>query len=267
MKRKNLVRAHPGINFGRKAVFRSVPPWRDSQVPGNQGIARPPDYGGDEKSLILPPKLRQRAISGCKLVLLLIIAFSTLSFTHKDFYKVKYVYDGDTILLITGAKVRYLGIDAPEIGRDGLESEYMALASRAFNRQLLGTSRVKLEFDQEKMDRHGRLLAYAFLEDGTMVNALLVRKGLAHVLPTRPNLKYSSLLLGRQRQAMRERIGLWGKDPEKRENHCIGSRRSYRFHRPACPFGRQIDPHHFMRFNSRLEAFWRGFSPCGQCDP
>ena len=201
------------------------------------------------------------------LILLFFMALFALSFTHEARERVQHVYDGDTILLVGGDKVRYLGIDAPEIGRDGRGNDYKAFAAKAFNRRLLGTSRVRLEFDQEKTDRHGRLLAYVFLEDGTMVNTLLLRSGLAHVLRRRPNLKHSSQLLADQRQAMRESIGIWGKDPDQRENHYPGSLRSYRFHRPPCPFGRRIHPHHLIRFDSRRGAFWEGFSPCRHCRP
>ena len=106
-------------------------------------------------------------------ILLLFLALFALAFTQKHTYQVKNVYDGDTILLEGEKRVRYLGIDAPEIGRNGTKSQPLALASRAMNRRIVGNTRVTLELDREKWDRHGRLLAYVFLEGGTMVNALL----------------------------------------------------------------------------------------------
>lgn len=191
----------------------------------------------------------------------------TLSFTHPLYHLVKFVYDGDTILLDTGEKVRYSGIDAPEIGHKGEKNEFMALASRDFNLHLVGKDRVRLEFDREKRDRHGRLLAYIFLEKGDMVNALMVRRGLARLMVKRPNIKYLSLLLHNQRLAMGERLGLWQKDPKKLEKYYLGNRKSYRFHRPGCPFGTKIGPHNLVRFRRRRDAFWEGFSPCKRCRP
>ncbi len=57
------------------------------------------------------------------LIIFLFIAIITLSFTHSPYGLVKFVFDGDTILLDTDEKVRYLGIDAPEIGYEGEKSE------------------------------------------------------------------------------------------------------------------------------------------------
>jgi micrococcal nuclease len=201
------------------------------------------------------------------LIPLLIIALVALSFTQQRRYRAVRVYDGDTILVKGEGIVRYLGINAPEVGRHGEEGEYMALDSKALNRRLVGMSPVRLEFDQEKRDRHGRLLAYVYLENDDMVNALLIGKGLAHVLAKRPNLRYFSLLLDLQRQAMTERIGIWGREPGEKEPHYLGNTHSYRFHRPACPFGKRIGPHHLVKFPTRHEAFWEGFAPCKECIP
>ena len=47
---------------------------------------------------------------------ILLIGFICLSFTHSTYNRVKFVYDGDAILLETGDKVRDLGINDPELG-------------------------------------------------------------------------------------------------------------------------------------------------------
>ncbi len=197
----------------------------------------------------------------------LFIALLGLSFGHPTNELVKSVYDGDTILLETGEKVRYLGIDAPEIGYEGKKSEFMAMASRAYNLNLVAKKRVTLEFDQEKRDRHGRLLAYVFLENGEMVNALMLRHGFARVMVERPNLKYFSRLLIDQRHAMGEKRGIWSQDTANAESFYPGSSKSYRFHRPGCAFAVQIRPSNLVRFQNRHKAFWKGFSPCKRCSP
>ena len=69
---------------------------------------------------------------------------------------VREVIDGDTIVLHDGRKVRYLGINAPENGQP------YAREATNFNRRLVSGLPVRLEFDQVREDRHGRLLAYVY---------------------------------------------------------------------------------------------------------
>ncbi len=197
----------------------------------------------------------------------LLIGFISLSFAHSAYNRVQYVYDGDTILLETGEKVRYLGIDAPEMDHEGKEGEFLAIPSRDYNARLVNKKRVRLEFDQEKRDHHGRLLAYVFLEGGDMVNALLLRQGFAHVMVKRPNLKYFSILLDDQRMAMKARLGIWSQATGKMESYYLGNDKSYRFHRPECSFAAQIRPYNLVKFEGRHKAFWEGFSPCKRCSP
>ena len=201
------------------------------------------------------------------LIILLFLALIGLASSQKTHYFVKYVYDGDTILTGTDQKVRYLGIDAPEVGYGGKKREFMALAAREEHIRILGNGKVRLEFDQVKKDQYGRLLAYVYLESGEMVNALLIRKGLAHVSVKQPNLKYFSNFRQLQRMAMKEKIGIWSAPAGKEEAFYLGNRNSFRFHRPDCSFGRKTGSDHRINLGSREEAYWEGFSPCSKCLP
>lgn len=201
------------------------------------------------------------------LIAVYILGFCTPCFAASSCVGIRYVHDGDTVVLTTGEQVRYVGMDAPEMGRKGAKNQYMALESRNYNLHLVRNARVRLEFDEERRDRHGRMLAYVFLENGTMVNLLLVRKGLAFVLVKKPNMKYFSLLLDAQRQALGEKIGIWRKPPERREPHYLGNRASFRFHRPGCPLGKKIARPNLVRFDTWEKAYWEGFSPCRRCSP
>ena len=203
-----------------------------------------------------------------RLLTLLMIAIIGLSFTHPPYERTKAVYDGDTILLENGMKVRYLGIDAPEMGYDtGGPPEFMAPEARALNLLLVGNKRVRLEFDEVREDRYGRVLAYVFLEHGEMVNASLVRKGLAYVSARRPNVKYFSYLLQQQRLAMQEGIGLWSKVVTRMESYYVSSALSSTFHRPKCIKARDIPRHRRVRYDVREDALWEGLSPCRECKP
>jgi micrococcal nuclease len=81
-------------------------------------------------------------------------------------------------------------------------------ASR-FTRQLVEGKKVRLEFDAQKRDKYGRLLAYLYLEDGTFVNARIVEAGYAQVMTIPPNVKYADTFVGLQSQARKGDKGLW----------------------------------------------------------
>ena len=202
-----------------------------------------------------------------RFVFLVLIAILSLAPIPSSWHRVKYVFDGDTILLQNREKVRYLGIDAPEIDHEGEKSEFMALDARKFNMNSVAGSPIRLEFDGKKRDRYGRLLAYVFLETGDMVNALLVRRGLAHVMFKKGNIRYEDHLLRCQRQAMKEKLGIWSRPCKGNEKFYLGNRNSYRFHRPGCRFAARISSRNLVRFRSRIDAYWQGYSPCRECRP
>jgi micrococcal nuclease len=180
---------------------------------------------------------------------------------------VKAVFDGDTIALDNGEKVRYLGVDAPEIAnRDHPGECYGEQASR-INQELVLHRRVTLEYQGESRDRYGRWLAYVFLEDGRCVNLELVGRGAACVDGAREGFGRFQEFLAVQRRAIRERIGMWASCQVESESHYLGNRASHIFHRPTCPFGRQVGKNNQVRFRGRLEAFEQGFRPCHECKP
>lgn len=197
------------------------------------------------------------------LIALFLVTFLGLSFNPSSFH-VRTVFDGDTIQLQTGEKVRYLGIDTPEMGEP---PEFMAEEARQMNRRLVAGKRVRLEFDKEREDRHGRKLAYVFLENGEMINLLLLRNGLAHVLVTGPDLKHFSVLLKKQRMAMGEEIGIWSREARSPQVAVLGNTRSFIFHKPECIRGKEISRRNRQTFQNRRSAFWEGFHPCRICTP
>jgi micrococcal nuclease len=125
------------------------------------------------------------------------------------YYYVERVYDGDTLFLKDGMRVRLLGINAPE-----LESRYRAeeaggSAARDWLREQIEGQKARLEFDQERHDHYGRWLAYVFTVEGEHLNLRLVEEGLAAVNIIPPNLKYSRALMQAQEQAEAAKQGLW----------------------------------------------------------
>jgi endonuclease YncB( thermonuclease family) len=148
-------------------------------------------------------------------VLLLLLSTALLAATDATglVATVREVIDGDTIVLRDGRKVRYLGINAPEHGQP------YAREATTFNRRLVSGLPVRLEFDQVREDRHGRLLAYVYAttcevrgakcDEETMVNEQLLAEGLAHVFFMPPNTRFAERLLQVQEKAHTARRGMW----------------------------------------------------------
>ena len=126
-------------------------------------------------------------------------------------FQVVEVIDGDTIAIDDGKGtiVRYLGIDTPETARQDSPGDPFSAEARELNRKLVGGKRVSLEFDSEKYDVYGRLLAYVYV-DGVSVNEELLRQGLAAPLFIDPNRKYREQFTSASKEAMKERRGMWG---------------------------------------------------------
>ncbi|MFN3421026.1 MAG: thermonuclease family protein, partial [Armatimonadota bacterium] len=178
--------------------------------------------------------------------------------------KVVKVIDGDTVVLSDGRTVRYIGIDTPERGEPFYE------AAKNFSRKLVQGKAVELEFDIERYDRYGRILAYVFVTEETgrriFVNAEMVRNGFARIYTKPPNVKYADLFVRLQEEARENQRGLWSVYKPAR-SPVIGNKRTMVFHRTNCLSVRQISPQNRVRFPNAETALKRGFHPCRECQP
>lgn len=123
--------------------------------------------------------------------------------------KVVYVYDGDTIKLENGEKVRLLAIDTPEVASHYRKATPGGNAAKKWLKRQLDGADIYLEYDQQRRDKYTRLLAHVFLESGEHINATLVEKGLAIVSLFPPNLRYKNELLAAQQHAQHQQLGMW----------------------------------------------------------
>lgn len=121
------------------------------------------------------------------------------------------VVDGDTVELQDGRLVRYLGVDAPETEANPnlTQPEPYGPEAAAFNRKLVEGHSVWLIPDTTDQDDYGRLLRWVFLEDGTFVQAELVRHGYAFVNIVPPDSRFADLLRDLEARARAEKRGLW----------------------------------------------------------
>ena len=140
--------------------------------------------------------------------------------------KVVRVVDGDTLVVyLDGRKerVRLIGIDTPESSpnrkalrdsrRSGLDLDAIVEAGKEAKGYVMSLVKpgddVYLEFDVQKRDRYGRLLAYVYLKDGRMLNELLLENGYALVYTFPPNVKYVDRFLKLQEYARTNELGFW----------------------------------------------------------
>jgi len=128
-----------------------------------------------------------------------------------DEYRVAEVIDGDTITIEDGkgTLVRYIGIDTPEIARQDSPGDPFSEEAKKLNGTLVRGKSVRLEYDSERYDVYGRLLAYVFV-DGASVNEQMLRQGLATPLFIEPNVKYREEFTRAADEAKKERRGIWG---------------------------------------------------------
>lgn len=204
----------------------------------------------------------------------------------KDFkaataFKVLRTIDGDTIEIEQNGKpvkVRLIGVDTPEtVHPQKPVEEYGKEASR-FTANLLKGESVYLEYDQEKADKYGRVLAYVYrAPDGLFVNLEVIRQGYGHAYTKYP-FKQETMDLFRHygREAREAGRGLWGsgeaidgKDtkaekpvPAEGKGEVYATASGAKYHAATCRFVAK----------SKLpltlaDAKAKGLEPCSVCNP
>lgn len=133
---------------------------------------------------------------------------------NDGFLSVTKVVDGDTFWVNNGSqkglKVRLIGVDAPE-SRKVFRKEvgFYGKEAKTYLINILQNKRVKLVSDVDPLDRFGRTLSYVYLEDGTFVNAELVKNGYAMVMTVPPNVRFVEEFVALQQEARENNRGLW----------------------------------------------------------
>lgn len=118
------------------------------------------------------------------------------------------VIDGDTIQIETGKKVRYIGIDTPELHHPQKGQECFAMQAFEENKKWVEGKRVRLEKDVSETDRYGRLLRYVWVDD-VFINETLVKQGYAYASSYPPDIKMQNIIKIAQTQAQQDKVGLW----------------------------------------------------------
>lgn len=125
--------------------------------------------------------------------------------------RVAYVHDGDTLVLRDGRKVRLIGVNAPELPREGDPGQPYAEDSRDALRGLLAPpgDELALRYDGERFDRYGRLLAHLYRRDGASIQAWMLAHGYAVAIAVPPNLVNQDCYRRAEAHASDAGLGLW----------------------------------------------------------
>ena len=124
--------------------------------------------------------------------------------------KIRYIHDGDTLKLNDGRKVRLIGINTPELARDGKPAEAFAFEAKNVLKSLFKKDKsITLVYGKDKKDRYGRLLAHVLLADGQNVQEILLQQGYARVIAVPPNTRLTACYLEVERIARCNKAGLW----------------------------------------------------------
>ena len=120
------------------------------------------------------------------------------------------VVDGDTIVLASGERLRYIGIDTPEEVDARKPVQCFAREAAEKNKELVEEKMVTFVKDVDERDKYGRLLGFVYLEDGTFVNLELVKDGYAFAYAYPPDISKSAEFRDAERYARENKLGLWG---------------------------------------------------------
>ncbi|WP_194269999.1 thermonuclease family protein [Candidatus Methylospira mobilis] len=126
-----------------------------------------------------------------------------------DNHIVSRVYDGDTVTLDDGSKVRLLGLNTPEIEGISKHDEPGGQTARAWLKQRIEKKVVRIKTDTVTRDKYQRLLAHIFTLEDRHINLELVEEGLAATDIHPPNLAYVDALVAAEKRAQNANKGLW----------------------------------------------------------
>jgi len=173
---------------------------------------------------------------------------------------VRNVYDGDTLTLMDERRVRFTGIDAPEVK----ERQPFAQESKAYVKSYC-RKKQEIYLDIHGEDKYGRLLAdvWSETEDGHYVNVNegVVSAGLASVYLASKDDKPKNLqkLLDLQKQARERGLGIW---MDFEDRNVVATAYGTAFHEPIC---RHLAHSRNTRILKMSKAMDQGLHPCRTC--
>ncbi len=121
--------------------------------------------------------------------------------------RVSRVFDGDTLLLHDGTRVRLIGVDAPEMDTPYTVREPYGPESKAFLSSLVMDREVRLSCTDPARDKYGRILAYVYAGD-VLVNGRMIREGWARAYRQFRH-PWRDLFIMYEKEARSQGLGMW----------------------------------------------------------
>lgn len=136
---------------------------------------------------------------------------------------VAYIYDGDTVRLADGRRIRLIGINAPEIAKPERAGEEFAEEATEYLRGLLAKGQISFLLGREPQDRYGRTLGHLFVGN-RLVSDQVLAKGLAYQVVIPPNGRFQECLQEAEGVARKSRLGVWSNYPRSVKELSVGER-------------------------------------------
>ncbi len=191
-----------------------------------------------------------------KIFIIIILLLSTTVYAQT--YTVERVIDGNSLKLSNGEMVELIGVDAQDVVgipkhrySDDRVWESSGEKTLNFVKGLIEPGdEIRLEFDVQKRDKYGRLLAYVYvsesahkiLKDGSDValapielflNEMIIKAGYASPMTIPPNVKYADLFKALYKEARENKRGLWKQELTEKHYVCTAEAK-------PCPDGSAV---------------------------
>ena len=140
------------------------------------------------------------------------------AFVEREIVEFCRVVDGDTIE-VKGVNdpsftIRLIGVNTPESvhvddTKNCKDGEVASDFLKNYLKENCEDNTLYLEYDKELTDTYGRVLAYVYIDNDTMLQTILLSNGMAECMFVGENTKYKSIFIDTEKKAKEQKIGLW----------------------------------------------------------
>lgn len=162
---------------------------------------------------------------------------------------VAWVYDGDTLRLKDGRKLRLIGVNAPEMPKEPSDAAPLARAATRYLTGLIEASdkTIHIRYDLGLKDRYGRILAHIFTTNDRNISAEMIERGFGAAITVPPNSWAADCYYQAELKARDQQRGIW-------KDALLGPTKSTRLPRDSEGF--QIVTGDVVRIGKSNRATW-----------
>jgi endonuclease YncB( thermonuclease family) len=124
---------------------------------------------------------------------------------------VSWVYDGDTVRLRDGRKLRLIGINTPETGNKKTLAEPGGEAAARRLAELIEDSgnAIRIRIGEDSHDRYGRMLGHAYNTRDQSITRILITEGHGAAVTVAPNQWNADCYYAAEEVARKHKRGIW----------------------------------------------------------